>query len=320
MSLPRAIQQQIEEAERIEAALANPEQKPDPVPEPVPEQNQEVVEQPEQHVTQEEPPKAPPVEPKQPDWKQKFDSLQGKYNAEVPRLHQQLRDMEGQLHAMQAKLEAVQAPPKPEAPKAPLVTDSDREAFGPDLVDLIERAVASAKAEFASEREALVGKINRLEGQLGHVEQKQGVSDTDRFWMRLENLVPDWKEINAADAFVAWLAEVDPVYGLPRQAALDAAGNNLDADRAAAVFNAFKALTAPKVETPPRKQELQRQVAPTRSRNQSAPASTDTEKPIYTQEQIGTFYDQWRRGLIPDEQAVRIDADITAAAAEGRIR
>lgn len=321
MALPRAVQQQVEEAERIEAQLANPASEPAPEPPQAPETEpkQDGQAQNEGVITQEAVVE-PPAEPKAPDWKHKFESLQGKYNAEVPRLHAQLRDMGQQLQTLQAKLEQVATQPPPQAPQTPLVTDSDREAFGPDLVDLIERVTASKAAEFAAEKAALEQKIAKLEGQLSTVSERQGVSDQDRFWATLAAQVPDWAEINQNEAFLAWLNEVDPVYGLPRQAALDSAGANLDAVRAAAVFNAFKALQAPPKPAAKPANDLQRQVAPTRSRAQSAPADAGQEKQIYTAAQIEHFYDQWRRGHISDEDAVRIDADINAAVAEGRIR
>jgi hypothetical protein len=116
-----------------------------------------------------------------------------------------------------------------------------------------------------------------------------------------------------------WLAEVDPVYGMPRQYALTNAYEALDAIRTANIFNQYKKTLAPAQNQPPRP-NLQSQVAPTRSRTSPAPTNPNVDKRVYTQQDIDAFYTEWRRGFIDEAEAVQIEKDIHAATTEGRIR
>jgi hypothetical protein len=114
---------------------------------------------------------------------------------------------------------------------------------------------------------------------------------------------------------------VDPVYGLPRQAALNNAYEALDANRTANIFKQYLAtLPAAPTTAQQNRQELQRQVAPTRSRTSTAPATSTADKRLYTQGEIANFYEEWRRGFIDETDAVRMEKEIHAAIAEGRVR
>jgi SAM-dependent methyltransferase len=137
----------------------------------------------------------------------------------------------------------------------------------------------------------------------------------------LTNQVPDWETLNTDQGFLGWLQEVDPVYGLPRQAALTTAYEAGDVNRVATVFNTYKGLVGEPKQTQQSKanQELRRQVAPPRSRSSTPPTDAANQR-IYTQNEIAQFYDEWRRGLIDSNDAVVFEKDIHAAATEGRIR
>ena len=145
------------------------------------------------------------------------------------------------------------------------------------------------------------------------------MSDKDRYESALTNAVPDWQALNVDQGFLNWLAEVDPVYGMPRQYALTNAYEALDAIRTATIFNQYKKSVTPPAQSNNRA-DLQRQVAPTRSRTSPAPTNPNVDKRIYNQQDIDAFYTEWRRGLIDEAEAVQIEKDIHAATVEGRIR
>jgi hypothetical protein len=325
MALPKAVQQQIEEADRLVAEMngdkpgANVEPPQDP-------------ETGEGNQTQE--PAATVVEPAQPvstepvnqipeeTWEQKYHSFKGKYDAEVPRLHAQVRELNQQIQQLiaenaEAKAKASMTQQEPSKPS--LITEQDKEAFGPDLIDLIERATESKISNFRQREEQLVNKIKELEGQLGNVSERQVMSDKDRFFMGLAQQVPDWEQINEDQGFLAWLQQVDPVYGVPKHTALTHAYESQDVLRVATIFKAYKDTLAPKQTSKPKNQELQRQVAPTRSKNGQDPADAQNQQ-IWTDVLIQQFYDEARRGLISSDDVVRIENDISAAIAEGRYR
>jgi len=325
MALPKAVQQQLEEADRIVADI-NGEKTGEDSSETNP-VNQQV----DQDI-QADPPlnDLPPdntvsQEIKQPEvpeekWAHKYHTLKGMYDAEVPRLHSQVREMQTQIQQLIADKAAVEAT-KVEQKQVveSLITEQDKEAFGPDLIDLIERATES-KVGTLREREAqLVQEIKELKGQLGSVSERQVVSDKDRFLAGLGQQVSDWEALNVDQGFLAWLQQVDPVYGVPRQAALSNAYEVLDVTRVANIFKAYKQ-TLPQTPAPSKaKQELQRQVAPTRTRSTTTPSDNVNDK-IFTNQDIEQFYNDWRRGFYDEQEAADMEKQIHTAIAEGRIR
>lgn len=325
MALPKAVQQQLEEADRIVADI-NGEKTGEDSSETNP-VNQQV----DQNIQADPPPNDLPPdntvsqETRQSEipeekWAHKYHTLKGMYDAEVPRLHSQMREMQTQMQQLIADKAAVEAT-KVEQKQVveSLITEQDKEAFGPDLIDLIERATES-KVGTLREREAnLIAEIKELKGQLGSVTERQVISDKDRFLMGLGQQVSDWETLNIDQGFLEWLQQVDPVYGVPRQAALSNAYEALDVARVASIFKTYKQ-TLPQTPAPSRaKQELQRQVAPTRTRSTTTPADGVNER-IFTNQDIEQFYTDWRRGFYDEQEAADMEKQIHTAIAEGRIR
>lgn len=320
MALPKAVQRQAEEADRIvdvmngnqtgEPPETNP---PNPDPQPAPEPTANVISQ--------EPTPAPQPVPEE-KWENRYHTLKGMYDAEVPRLHVQLKEMQTQIQTLMTDKAAAEAQVRQQAqePTKSLVTEQDKEAFGSDLIDLIERAAESKVATLRNRESDLMDRIKELEGKLGNVSERQVVSDKDRFLMGLSQKVPEWEQLNVDHGFINWLSEVDPVYGLPRQVALNSAYEAFDVSRVAAIFSRYKELVAPPKPAQP-KPSLQSQVAPTRSRVSTPPAAaSDTASKFWSESEIGQFYDDWRRGFFDNDEAARMEKEITAAIVEGRVR
>jgi hypothetical protein len=322
MALPKAVQQQIEDADRLVAEIGGDK----------PEGNSEtdLSNQPQEPATDVVEPAPAPVsqepEPKpqsipEETWERKYISLHGKYDAEVPRLHAELKEMRAQLQELAAENAVIKSQKAAEQVKEPsLITEQDKEAFGPDLIDLIERATEAKVSSFRQREAQLVEELNQLKGKVGDVTERQVVSDKDRFFAGLSQKVPDWEQLNEDAGFLNWLQEVDPVYGIPKKVALTNAYEVLDVARVATIFNAYKGGLAPAQPQKQKNQELQRQVAPTRSRASSPDPADSQNQRIFTQQEIAQFYEDARRGHVSPEDAVRIENEINAAAAEGRIR
>lgn len=341
-NLPAAVQAQIDQADRI-VQMINGNEPNSVVPEAtVPLESESVVDlvnqdsppQQEVQLTQQPAPTSEPQSDPQGEtkgvkrkgkstsdseetWEQRYRSLNGMYNAEVPRLHAQIKELTAQVQVLVQELEQARKAPTENKPIAQ-ITDEDREAFGPDLVDLIERAAESKVAVFREREQSLMAEVESLKGRLGEVTEKQVISDRDRFTSGLSALAPNWEALNVDQGFLAWLQEVDPIYGIPRQMALNSAYEALDANRVAQIFNAYAGWQTP-VTQQRSNQELRRQVAPSTSRVSSAPVEGSSAK-IFSQQEIEQFYNDWRRGYIGGDEATRIEREIHAAAAEGRIR
>jgi hypothetical protein len=229
---------------------------------------------------------------------------------EMQQLKSQMQELTNTLARMQ---EVKTQQPEPQ--------DNDAETFGEDLVSAMDRrAEQKAKQLVAHEMSQMQAYVKQLEAKLGVVDQQVAVSAQDRFEAQLAQRVPDYVQVNTEPGFLNWLGEADPVYGVPRQYALDAAANARDADRVAAVFNAYKSLTGKQVQAAQKqqvRQELERQTAPQSTRG--APQAAPTGK-VYTQAQYMAALDPRNIKTMGREKADALAADAEAAYYEGRVK
>lgn len=306
MALPEAIQRQADEAAAAEAALGQQTTAPSEVVLTDPSQLQS--QQAPQPATQPTPP-APPAE----DWQQKYKSLQGMFAQRTGELQAQTKRYESQMAAMQQQIDTLlQAATKGKPADKDPVDPKDIENFGADMIEMVKRyAEQTARA-----LEASFGKrIEALEHQVNGVSTRTEQTLEQQFYATLTKLVPDWEQTNKDPRWLAWLADNDPVYGAPRQAALEHAYQIKDAQRVANVFNAFAAAHPVRP-----KGSLADQVAPNGA---ATPAPTPAQaKPILTSKFVEKFYNELAKGRYAgrEKEAAQIEAEINQAAAEGRIR
>jgi hypothetical protein len=315
-ALPRRIQEQLAEADRLEqqdsaarAATATVH--------PAVSSAADLVQAP-TAPTPSAPPQAPPP-PAQPpapaeDFEQKYKTLQGMYNSEVPSLRRKAQEQDQTLARMAEQLRSL-TEAKPAAPAEPQPSEADDvRAMGPDLVEYVNRiAVRSMNAVLSR----LEPRFAALEGQVKGVETKSAETAEQQFYALLTRLVPDWEQINTTDEWKKWCLTKDKVYGVPRQAGLDNAFARLDAEQVAVIFSVYKD-SLPKAPPPP--PSLQDQLAPNASGGAALP--TPTVKPILSTKAINAFYRQLTQGEFNgrEEQAAAIEAEINLAVAEGRVR
>ena len=318
-TLPRAVQQQIEAAEAILAGSSRTVDQPaQTAQEPAAEPAVQV----EPTAAQADPAPQPSTPPPADDvWERKYKTLQGLFNTEVPKLQSQNKDLAAKLQDAIARMDklATQQEAKQETVK-PAADPKDVENFGSDLVEMVQRQTQHVLGSVA---QRLDGVVASFEARLAQVEQAlKGTTQTvavtaeEMFFNKLGTIVPDWEQINANDAFLAWLNDVDPVYGQTRQAALSSAQQNLDVARVAAVFNAFKGTFAKPTKAA---QSLEKQVSPKGAA--SAPPA-QTEKPILKSRDIEQFYKEVALGKYRgrEQEASQLEQIINDAIADGRVR
>lgn len=312
MTLPKAVAAATEELAALEQQLqapVEPETPPDgqtetpPAPEPSPEPA------PTTQVASSDVSSEVPEE----KWEHKYRRLQGKYDAEVPRLHQQVKALQAALQQMQHQIQQAPPPPPPEKPAEPerYVSDEDVANYGEDFVDIQRRITLDATRDLRKQVEDLKAQLAQQGSQV------QSVS----FEARLLKAVPDFEQINADPAWIEWLDEVDPLIRGPRRAIAQQAFVAGDVEAVKSYVDLWRksqgqaAPEAPKVS---RQQELQRQVQPSRA---SASAPTAGGKKTYTLGEAEALFNRIQhltaQGRI--DEAKRLDAEISAAYAEGRI-
>ena len=316
MALPKSIQAQVEQAEATLASYAAPVTAQPEAPVPI-----EVTANPPVEPAPAPEPPPVPAPPTEESWEHKFRSLQGLFNKNVPELQGQVKDLTRRLEQALGALEAAKAAPTPQEPATQTVDPRDAENFGADLVDMVHRI---AERRFGSVAQQVEARFSEIQKVLGTVEQRlEGTNQTvavtaeQAFFDKLTKHVPEWEQINANPAFLAWLSDSDPVYGVPRQRALDSAREQLDVGRTASVFRAFAPVTQP---APVARNVVDRQVSP--KAGASGPAPTAPTVTSLTQKQIADFYNDVARGKYRgrEAEAAAIEQSVNSAIAEGRVR
>jgi hypothetical protein len=135
--------------------------------------------------------------------------------------------------------------------------------------------------------------------QLRNLQQRQQRAEIER---TLDRDVRDWRATYADPRFSSWLAMPDEYSGAVRSQLLRDAVAKGDAARITAIYRGFQ-------------QEAGHHPPAARQSRQLATG----HKPLYTREQIKQLYAQRARGGISDANWARQEADIIAAASEGRI-
>lgn len=319
MSLPQAVQAQVDEANRLQAAMSATGAEPqDP---PVVPETQEA-----QQPTQLELPLDQPQQP-EPNWEHKYKSEIGRFQAEAARAREAAQQAWQQIEQLRAEHEQLKAQAKPEPePEAPGVTDRDVETFGSDLVEFAQRAAGKVAAEQSKilrlEIQAIYKALDEMRGQVGQVHSTAQQSIEQTFFDKLVERVPDWQTVNQDQTWIDWLQEADPFAGVPRQVLLNDARAKLDVQRVAQFFEAFKGNSTPSAAQPKPSQsaELQRQVSPPKARAGSSSTPTQGDKKIWHEAEIMKFYEAKALGRLDPQEAARMEADLNQAVAEGRVR
>ena len=260
-------------------------------------------------------------------FEKRYRSLQGMYNAEVPRLHAEKRGLNNRVQQLEQLIASMNAEPAtPQEPTQSLVTEQDMEDYG-DSIDVMRKVFREEMSSKDAEINELKQLVRQMQGtvvpQVHQLSQDYAVSNEQRFWADLQTAVPDWQDINGSQEFQAWLLEVDPLTGIPRQTYLDDAQRNMDARRVVNFFTAWKGMTGGQDARTTRESqsasELERQVAPGKGR--SGGAKPQGEAKTYTSNDIKKFFSDVQKGKYKGREAERdrIERDIFAAQREGRI-
>jgi hypothetical protein len=259
---------------------------------------------------------------------QRWRSLQGSYNATVRQkseLEQRVQQME-QLFATLSEQQSASAPqPKQEQEPQRLVSEQEAAEYG-ESIDVMRKVSREELIPVAQRLAQIEGLLQQMQAnvvpQVQAVAQRQQMSAEQQFWSDLTTYVPNWRDVNDDDGFQSWLLEVDPLTGSNRQTYLEDAQRSLDAHRVSAFFRTWLETTGQALvaqSTPKPAAELEKQVAPGRSRGSGSASSKQPN--TYSPEDIKAFFNDVRSGKYKgrEQERDRIERDIFTAQREGRI-
>jgi hypothetical protein len=247
-----------------------------------------------------------------------------------------IRELVQRVQQMEQLLATMSSPAQPPAaaPATPTqrhVTDKDVEEYGEsiDVMRKVSREEVGSLMSRIGQLESLLQQVQtKVVPQVQAVAQRQQVSAEQTFWSDLTKTVPNWREVNDNGSFQEWLLKTDPLTGISRQTYLDDAQRSLDAGRVSAFFRTWLESTGQATaqstgSAPPPPQanpELQKQVAPGRSRSAGTPQTNQGK--VYSRDDIAKFFDDVRSGKYKgrEQERSRIERDIFAAQRENRIQ
>jgi len=210
-------------------------------------------------------------------YKARYETIIGKYNAEIPRYKDQLKELDNEVKRLkdiivnveQRRPQEVQSKPETSAPSklmadteitpfdietAKYIKPEDNTDYGEGIVDLVVRGaneVAELKLKEYNSKitnyinsrirqvEQKMSAIEDLQNKVTNVETKQHLSIQDKFYTDLNTLSSDWLSVRDTEEFWEWLNQPDPLSLFLRRDLLDTAIKDFDAQRVAALYNAY---------------------------------------------------------------------------------
>ena len=259
-------------------------------------------------------------------WEHKYKSIHGRY----VRSQEQIRSLSEQIQGLQNVIATLQSSPPstsiPELSAEKLITPEEESDYGSDFLSVVGK---KAKEELAPIIKSYERKINELEQKLQGVHGQVTVSAQEKMFNRMDESLPQWRDLNRNEEFLNWLALPDPYSGVIRHELLKSAFAGNDASRVLTFFKGFlaeEAAVAPSEGVPDYggttipKVPLESLAAPGRAK--SAAAAAPTEKPIFTRAQIAAFYADVASGKYRgrDAEKAKKESQIFEAQRDGRIR
>lgn len=261
-------------------------------------------------------------------WKHRFLAMQGRHTATTKTIGEMQEQMSQLANELMLAQQAAQARPQPRQPakqQPKYLTDDDVNNYGPELLEVTQRAALQAVAP----------KLEEVEQQNVALRKQLAIEARRRLDQAVELAVPNFKEIDANPRWHRWLLGIDVLSGRVRQQLLNEAISAASAPRVISFFRGFQneeAATghvepAPLSQQPAAPREAAIPLASLAAPGRARPAtggdtSFPPEKPIYTRAQIAQLYRAHQKGAYVGREAEwqRQDADIIAAGREGRIR
>ena len=257
-------------------------------------------------------------------WRQRYSSLQGMFNGQT----QQLQQLQTRLAELEARQNKTEEAPQPATRR---VTEKDVESFGQDLIDVIRRQsqdeIDATVGHYLREIDQLKQELTEARSQLGNVSQTQAQTAKERFFADLKRDVPNWEQLQQTEECQEWLGTEVPGTDFTWDDALKDAASKGSAKKASEIFRqflqAYPALDQSR-QTAARQRaasEVARQMTPARSNAAPAPAAPG-QKRMYTSAEFEAdtlkVIRLSKQGKF--DEAGRIEAELNAAMAEGRVR
>ena len=321
MAIPKNVQNQVDRADKLHNEMYGDDDKGRKGKEGIPDDKKAP--------EKEKPPVEPVVDvaPVIPDpdvenFKQQYLVIKGKYDKEIPALRAQVEEFGEEIKRLK------ESPKNPESAEPENLDEAVaklQEQYGAEFTTMINShtdARAEAKAVEIATR-IVDEKMKGMKETVNQVVNTQVGTEETRFFNAMnKGLGEGWKTgINKDPKFIAWLNKpIDPELGHETYFdKLTVAYNAFDDVKVLAIFNRYIKTNPQALADEKRKSDLETQVVPESQGGDNLPVETKGKN--YSRADIDQFYKDCRTGKYDNDPAekARIDADIIAAGAEGRV-
>ena len=263
-------------------------------------------------------------------WEHRYNSMKGRFD----RSQKQIKEMSEQIASLQTIISTLELQKSAPAQAADvrterLITPEEESDYGAEFLSVVGKKAKEEMLPIVKQYEAKIAELEaKLQGVNGFVSQ----SARQRMLSDLDDKVPEWREINRNEEFLAWLELPDLYSGAIRHELLKAAYERNDTPRVLAFFNGFlaeEAATRPAQNAVAQEEtgakapvlDAAKLAAPGRAKS-AAGTMAPAEKPIFTGAQIAKFYADVAAGKYRGKEAEkdRLEGQIFEATRDGRVR
>jgi len=269
-------------------------------------------------------------------WRQKYNSLQGKYSSEMKAMQEEISTMREKFDEYNKILANIPTEEDKEAePDATpainisdYVTQDEINEWGPDFLNTVIKIAANAANKVVGDK---MSQLAPMQEDINTIRKEQLTDREIAFFMRLDHLVPNWREINKDQNFVNWLNQPDGLavdekgQRITRGQNADRALERLDAKGLAAYFNEFlksqpsttvqtQESTAPTAtETPQIKKTATINISPPKSHADRGTHTPPSEPKVTTYGDLQKAAQQVIDGKITEEEFDKVRANFVAS-------
>jgi len=271
----------------------------------------------------------------QEDWRKRYEGMKRKYDDTVPPLREQAKTQQARLDTLETELNQLRdqitdaaATPSADESRKVEVTEADVDEYGQKLIDLITRVSGGAQdptTDLAKQVIDLKSQLESVQRSFSTIEETATKTTKQEFYEGLDGICANWREVNRHPGFLSWLEEEHAGTGEIRHVFLQKAFSDGDVNRTAKFFTDWleSREQSPSVTAADLEEHVHQDTA-----GAGQPVVGDEEEVmarIWYTDEITQFYRDKQSGLYKKTkegkaEAKRIEKDILAAGAQGRVR
>lgn len=234
-------------------------------------------------------------------WRQRLSVMQGKLNEER-------REHEGREAALKTKISELESQIRDLKASAPAAPVDLKAMFSPEQIEALgeDQAAAIATAAVKAARQHVDQALTEQQTTAQQRQEQIAEETRQRRWRefidQLEEVVPDWKTIDARTDWREWLGGIDERTAQVRQELLNAALHSYNVAATAAVFGAFLKTLSPRAQPPvTTPSDAGKPAAPPQ------PSAGDRSQMAPTEAEMKDYYKRASLGKVSDAERVEFE-------------